>query len=161
MTPRNRIIGTGTADPASLLAHPDNWRDHPEAQAKALTATLDEIGWLRPVIVNTTTGHLLDGHLRVQEAMKTGQQVPVLYVELTETEEALVLATLDAISGEAETNPHQLKALLKSLPDDLSGGLGPLLDRLRREAGAPAQKVREELSKGPREVSCPRCGASW
>ena len=46
------------------------------------------------VVVNTTTGRLIDGHLRVELAKaRASPRCPVVYVELTEDEERLVLAT--------------------------------------------------------------------
>ncbi len=45
-------------------------------------------------MVNRTTGHVVDGHLRVELAVARNEpSVPVTYVELSEDEERLVLAT--------------------------------------------------------------------
>jgi len=100
---KNRIIGNGEEAPDQLLANPHNWRIHPKFQQDALAAVLDEVGWVQEVIVNCTTGHLIDGHLRVQLAMRRDEPtIPVKYVELSEEEEALVLLTLDPISALAD-----------------------------------------------------------
>jgi len=60
---RSRIVGSGEADPAALVANPRNWRTHPAEQGAALTGVLERVGWVQQVIVNRTTGHLVDGHL--------------------------------------------------------------------------------------------------
>jgi len=86
---RDRIVGTGEADPKELLPNPKNWRKHPERQRRALSKALDRVGWVQDVIVNKTTGHLVDGHLRVALAQNAGAEaIPVTYVELSEQEEA-------------------------------------------------------------------------
>ena len=110
---RLRITGRGTVAPGTLQAHPQNWREHPKAQARALASVLDEVGWVQQVVVNRTTGHVVDGHLRVQLAVERGEpKIPVVYVELTEAEEATILATLDPLAGMATTNQGKLAELL-------------------------------------------------
>ena len=131
---RNRIVGHGEADPAQLLAHPANWRRHPPAQAKALAAVLGQIGWVAAVIVSIRSGLLIDGHLRVKQALENGElTVPVLYVDLDEHEERLVLATLDPIGEMATANSEALTALLAAItaPDELTSMLTGLADRYR------------------------------
>jgi hypothetical protein len=110
---QSRIVGSGEEAPDQLLANPANWRIHPRHQQEALMGVLAEVGWVQQVIVNRTTGHLVDGHLRVQVALQQdAPMVPVLYVELTPAEEALILATLDPLAALAATDAHKLEALL-------------------------------------------------
>lgn len=112
----NRIVATGEAAPGELLPNPRNWRTHPEHQRKALGAVLAEVGWVQQVIVNRTTGHLVDGHLRVALALEQREPlVPVVYVELTAGDEALVLATLDPIAALAERNEEMLREVLSDV----------------------------------------------
>jgi DNA modification methylase len=119
---RNRIVGSGTEDPTHLLANPRNWRTHPDAQRQALRGSLDTVGWVQSILVNRVTGHVVDGHARVKEAIGRGEPaVPVLYVELTADEEALVLATLDPIGAMAERDTAKLEALLAELHVDDAG----------------------------------------
>lgn len=129
---RNRITGTGEVAPDQLLANPRNWRMHPPSQRDALRGSLSEVGWVQQVLVNTVTGYVVDGHARVEEALSRGEPtVPVLYVELTPEEEAVVLATLDPISAMAAQDDEKLRELLsdmavtdeglKRLIDDLAG----------------------------------------
>jgi DNA modification methylase len=108
----NRITGEAMVDPATLTANPLNWRTHPKNQVAALRGSLDSLGWVQRIIVNTETGHVVDGHARLEEAQAAGEQVPVLYVSLTEEEERQALATLDPISALAGANTEALTSLL-------------------------------------------------
>ena len=112
----SRIVGTGDEDPAQLLANPANWRIHPAAQRSALAGVLDRIGWIQNIVINRTTGHVVDGHLRADLAVELGEtRVPVVYVELTEDEELLALAALDPIAGMAVPDPEKLAELAQVL----------------------------------------------
>ncbi len=117
----NRIVGEDVVAADQLLANPDNWREHPKHQRDAIRALLDQIGWVQRVIVNTTTGHLIDGHLRVEEALDRGQSVPVLYVQLSIEEEKAMLAALDPVAALATTDASKLaelrEAMAASFPD--------------------------------------------
>lgn len=113
---RSRIVGSGAESPDTLLANPQNWRIHPKAQQDALEGVLNEVGWVQEVIVNRTTGHLVDGHLRVSLAMRRNEpEIPVKYVDLSADEERLVLATIDPLSAMAATDTEQLDALLREV----------------------------------------------
>ena len=90
----NRIVGEGLEDPEQLLANPKNYRIHPRGQQQQMEAIFDKVGIVQRVIVNRRTGHLVDGHMRVQLAMGRVSEIPVVYVDLTQEEEDLVLATL-------------------------------------------------------------------
>ena len=127
---QQRIVGQGEADPAELVANPYNWRQHPLHQRQALRELLGRVGWVQQVVVNQTTGHLVDGRLRAQLAMEEGAPaVPVLYVELTDEEERLVLASLDPLAALAVPDVDQLQGLLSELPA-LEGDLGGMLEDL-------------------------------
>ncbi len=127
---RTRIVGSGEAAPDQLLANPRNWRVHPRAQQRALAGALDEVGWVAQVLVNQRTGHVVDGHLRVELAISRGEpSVPVTYVDLSEEEERLVLATLDPLVAMAEADRSVLEELLRDLAVD-DAGLRGLLDGL-------------------------------
>jgi hypothetical protein len=116
---RNRIVGQGEESPADLVANPKNWRLHPQGQQDALAGVLDQVGWVSQVLVNRVTGRLVDGHLRVEIAARRGEaSVPVSYVELSEPEEALILATLDPLAALAEVDNVKLAELLASIEVD-------------------------------------------
>jgi DNA modification methylase len=129
---RNRITGHGEVDPATLTPNPANWRSHPEPQQRALASALGEVGWVAQVLVNRTTGNLIDGHLRVELARREGEPtIPVTYVELSEAEEDLVLASLDPLAAMATVERDALAALLERIETDdadLRGLLADLAD---------------------------------
>ena len=124
---RNRIVGHGTEAPDQLLANPANWRIHPIAQRNALAAVLDSVGWVQGVIVNRTSGHVVDGHLRVALALSRDEPtLPVAYVELSADDEAIVLASLDPLAAMAGTDKEKLGELLaaaKISDDDLRAAI--------------------------------------
>lgn len=116
---KNRIIGSGEEPLDNILFNPRNWRIHPLNQQNALKGVLDEVGWVQEVIINKRTGHLVDGHLRCQLAAREGAKtIPVKYVDLSEDEEALVLATLDPIAAMAATDKQKLDELFQTINSD-------------------------------------------
>lgn len=132
---RNRIVGEGVESPDQLLANPSNWRIHPKFQQDVLSSVLDEVGWIQEVIVNQTTGFILDGHLRVTLAMRHGEKtIPVKYVELTLEEEALILATLDPLAGLAVADDAKLRELHEQIKSD-DAAIQAMMDRIKEDAG--------------------------
>ncbi len=111
---KNRIVGTGTVRPQDVTPHPMNWRRHPDHQKHALSALLDEVGWVDHVVINRRTGHVVDGHLRLELAKERGEaEVPALFVDLSEEEELAVLATLDPIAAMATSDADKIAELLE------------------------------------------------
>src|SRR5579871_250030 len=125
---RNRIVGHGEVDPTELLANPRNWRMHPKAQRDALAGVLAEVGWVQSVIVNKRTGFVVDGHARAALAITAGERVPVVYVDLSEKEEALILATLDPLSAMAVPDEELLAGLVGELEVSSAAINSPLVD---------------------------------
>ena len=116
---RNRITGHGEESPDQLLANPRNWRIHPKAQQDALAAVLDQVGWVQDVIVNQRTGHVVDGHARIALAISREEPtIPVVYVDLDEHEERLILASLDPLSAMATTDTDAMRELLAEITVD-------------------------------------------
>tara|TARA_R110000751_G_scaffold48895_9_gene108632 strand:+ start:720 stop:1385 length:666 start_codon:yes stop_codon:yes gene_type:complete len=141
---RSRIVGHAEVAPGDLTENPRNWRTHPQAQRDALTGVLDTVGWVQDVIVNKRSGFILDGHARVAVATQRGAEtVPVVYVDLDEDEELLMLATLDPLSAMAEADDDALADLLASVTSE-DEALTAMLDDL---AGAESDDL--EGSRGP------------
>jgi hypothetical protein len=117
---RDRIVGFERIPANQLLAHPNNARRHPAKQREALRGSLDTLGWYDAVIYNRTTGYLVDGHARVEEALTRNDEMPlpVLVVELDEHEEAQALASHDFISYMAEYDRDTLSTLLHDVASD-------------------------------------------
>ncbi len=131
----NRIVGQDDVAPDQLLANPKNYRLHPRSQQKGMESVLDGIGIVTRIIVNQRTGHVVDGHMRVELALRTGQPtIPVTYVDLTQEEEDLVLATFDPIGDLAAAD----RAALSSLLEDVGNvdGLDELFADLQEQAAS-------------------------
>jgi len=140
---KNRIIGTGEETPENLLANPKNFRIHPKAQQDGLAAILDRVGWVQNVVVNQRTGFLVDGHLRVTLAMRRNEpRIPVAYVDLSQEEEDIILATLDPLTGLATIDKGLLEELLKGL-DPEETELQALLAILEADLGIGEEKDRD------------------
>ncbi len=144
---QNRIVGHGVVPAKDLLANPKNWRVHPTEQQQALAKVLGKVGWVQDVVVNQTSGFIVDGHLRTVLAAAEEQDVPVAYVTLSEAEENLILATFDQITGMAVPDAEKLAALMADVQTDFPD-LSDMLDRIGRAGEAeeppPADGLTEE-----------------
>ncbi|MFH1566812.1 MAG: DNA methyltransferase, partial [Gemmatimonadota bacterium] len=131
----NRIVAHGSKPASQFQAHPDNFRLHPQAQRDAVAASLRELGWVNVVLENVRTGHLIDGHERIFQALQNDDaEVPYIQVDLSEQEEALALSILDPITSMATVDAAKLDELLR----DVSTGeeaLQALLATLAEDAG--------------------------
>jgi DNA modification methylase len=155
----NRIVRYGTEAPDQLLANPLNFRIHPKPQQDALSGALTEVGWLAPVIVNETTGHVIDGHLRVELAISRNEpSVPVAYVTLSEDEERLALATFDPIGALAVQDQDKLDELLAGLNAD-DQHLVQFLATLRTEP--PRMLNEDDADLTPPAVPITKPGDLW
>ena len=151
---RSRITGSGTLKVAEAKPHELNFRLHPAGQSQALAASLDNVGWVQQVVVNTTTGNLLDGHLRVELAAQRGEaELPCLFVELSEDEERLVLASLDPIAAMATADRAKLQELLASIQSEDEAVRGLLESIARQEhIELPALRRPGRSRRGARAV---------
>ena len=154
---RNRIVGNGEQPAISFMANPLNWRVHPKAQRDALTGILEDVGWVQQVIVNKTTGNVVDGHARIEEALKLGDDTPVPFieVELSEEEEQKILLTLDPISAMAVADKENLDALLQDVSTTSEAMQSMLADLAKAngldygtEIGGSLEDVEPRIDKG-------------
>lgn len=113
---QNRIVGYRVVKARGLTPNDKNWRKHPKRQKDALEDVLNRMGWIAPVIYNTRTGRLIDGHLR--QSLDPNADVPVVDVDLSEDEERLALATFDPLAMMAETEREALEGLLTALKSE-------------------------------------------
>src|SRR5438093_6382214 len=126
--PRRRRACRARAQSAEVERHPND-------QQRAVGGALSEVGWVAEVLVNQTTGHVVDGHLRIELALARKEPtVPVTYVELTVDEERIVLATLDPLAAMADAETEALAQLLAGL-EPADEALRELLDDLARQHG--------------------------
>lgn len=135
-------------DPRELAPNPKNWRKHPTQQQKALEGVLDEVGWVGQVIYNRQTGRLVDGHLRVEMALKNKEpSVPVNVVDLSEDEEAMILATIDPIAAMAETDRERLETLMEGVKTE-NAAIAEMLHNLKKKTNPEYWKNKLDRSIG-------------
>ena len=141
-----------------LAAHPMNWRKHPEAQRRTMTAALDEVGAVAPLVENIRSEAkgwpagsapvLIDGHLRLELALEHSEDsLPVVVVDLTEHQEQLALATLDPIGAQAEADTSLLAALLDAAQPE-SADLSTLLRGIVGARKSPGTDPGPQLDQG-------------
>ena len=146
-------------------AHPRNWRTHPPAQRRALATSLNTVGWVGAVLVNRQTGHLLDGHERLWQALEQGDETPVPYIEVdvSEDEEHLILATLDPIGAMAETDAEMLAGLLAELgdvPEFDDADISALLAEIAEQTGVELERE-APTDPGPQIDRAEELRAQW
>lgn len=155
----NRIVGHGEEAPDQLAANPRNWRIHPRQQEQVLAGVLEEVGWVAEIVVNQRTGFVIDGHLRVAHAISQREPlVPVTYVDLSEDEEAVILATFDPLSALAATDNDKLDELTRTLHVH-----NDTLAQFLQVQDAPDFKtlVVPIAHDAHREHICEACGTRW
>ena len=105
MQVRNRIKELRFVNASELIPNPKNWRTHPEAQQNVLRGLLSEVGYADALIARETDSGelmLLDGHLRAETT--PDNEVPVLVLDVNESEGDLILASHDTSASMAFTN---------------------------------------------------------
>jgi len=159
---RSRIVGHGSVDPESLTGNPKNHRKHPQAQRDVVRDSIAELGFVKSVLVNKTTGYIIDGHERVWQALDAketnpGVTIDVEYVELSEAEEAKALAILDASTGMAEVDAGKLEELLAEVSTD-SEAISQMLKELQVEIVIPPEDFKDYDEDIETDHECPKCG---
>lgn len=162
---QNRIVSSGEEAPDQLIPNPLNWRIHPEEQQKHLETVMDTVGWVQRVIVNKQTGRVVDGHLRVALAVSRNEtSVPVDYIDVSEEEERLILASFDWLTMLATPNTENMAALLNEI--DMGDEIDGLLESITNEfeldlAGVTFKEYDESIADEVTMVECPECGHSF
>ena len=164
---KNRIVGHGTKPANQFQANPNNFRTHPQSQRRAVKASLDDLGWVNVVIENSLSGNLIDGHERVWNALKQGEEteVPYIQVELSEAEEAQALLSLDPIAAMAGTEAAKMDELLKQVQTD-NADMQEFLSGLAEEnglyfgdeGGPEFPEYDESIADGVSVCRCAICG---
>jgi len=129
---RDRIKELRRAKAKDLVPNPKNWRVHPKAQAAALRGLLSEIGYADALLARELPDgrlQLIDGHLRAETTPNA--IVPVLVLDVTESEADKILLTLDPLAAMAEADTERIGRLLETVRSD-----SPAIEELlRRTAG--------------------------
>jgi len=143
-TIRDRVVELRRVRAAELLRNPRNWRRHPDAQKSALQGALSEIGFAGAVLARETeSGELLilDGHLRADVSGEL--EIPVLVLDLSESEGDKLLATYDPLSAMAEADADALRELLEQVEVG-NQDLADMLTGLAEDAGV----IPDDLGSG-------------
>lgn len=145
-------------DPETLTPSPSNFRRHPALQRDALQASIEEHGWLSAPIWNEQSGHLLDGHARVELALANGEaSIPCRVIDVPEAQEQRILRMFDAIGGLAEIDTEALDRLIEAIDD-------AQLERLLGEEDpvfGPAGEDEQGRLDQKAMVCCPECGCEF
>lgn len=144
---RNRIRGYGMASVEQVVANPHNWKIHTADQFDVLDAGLSEVGIVQNIIINTTTGNMIDGHGRILHALKRGEKYfPATYVELPHDEELKVLAILDPIATLARSDDDKARELA-SIVETESDAIRAMLARMSAEEDSAGGKDKEQTTE--------------
>ena len=142
---RDRIVELRRVKAGELLDNPKNWRRHPEAQRSALSELLSRIGWADACIARLTPEGLvlIDGHLR--RDLHPDAALPVLVLDLDQSEADVLLASLDPLAGMAVADQEALAALLEGMvvPEELLEELQREFLRELRGSGADPEEIPE------------------
>lgn len=113
---KNRIVGHGEENPKNLIPNPKNIKDHDVYQRKVINGILSQVGVVQSIIVNKTTGNIVDGHMRVEEAIKNGEQlIPVTYIEISPEDEDALLLLFDPVGSLAKQKSEKVKELIATV----------------------------------------------
>lgn len=153
---KNRIVRHGEQPANQFTANALNFRRHPNQQREALRGSLSELGWIQSVVVNKTTGNVIDGHARIEEALSIDEEslVPFVEVEISEDEEKLALATFDPISAMATTDKEVLDILLHEVSTG-DAALQQLMSDLAAKEGLIPLDSPEDVWRGMPEYEQP------
>ena len=124
---KDRIIELKRVKAKELSPHPSNWRTHPKEQQDAMRSALAEIGYADALKVRQHNGgyQIIDGHLRAETTPE--MEVPVLVLDLDESETKKMLATFDPLASLAGTDEDILSGLIKDI-DWEAEGLGEIVE---------------------------------
>ena len=131
---RDRIKELRRVPADEIRANPKNWRQHPERQRRAMSQVLESIGIADAMIAyEDMDGQLtlIDGHMRLD--ILGNEDVPVLVLDVDETEADELLLTIDPLSAMATTDEGALESLITSL--QFESELGDLLGEIGEDYG--------------------------
>jgi site-specific DNA-methyltransferase (adenine-specific) len=152
---KDRVVELLRVRAGDLDANPRNWRRHPPRQRAVLRGLLREIGYADALLARRDHGSLvlIDGHLR--KSLDPEQVVPVLVLDLTESEADTLLTTLDPLAGLALADPPALAELLARV-QTTSQAVRDFLEGIARGAGLPATRLLADPDWAPPPPSKPK-----
>lgn len=163
---RDRIKELRRVKASELHPNPKNWRTHPKQQLDALRGILAEVGFAGAELARELPDgslQLIDGHARAEIAGDA--EIPVLILDVTETEADKILATFDPLGAMAEADAGKLEELLREVQTG-SEALAEMLadlakdNRILGELNEDDAGQTEEIDPDSFELECkcPKCG---
>jgi ParB/Sulfiredoxin domain len=113
---RDRIKELRRVRAGDLRPNPRNWRLHPPQQQDALRGVLAEVGYADALLARELDDGslmLIDGHLRAETTPDA--IVPVLVLDVDESEADKILLTHDPLAGMATVSDENLQSLLAAV----------------------------------------------
>ena len=179
---RDRIKELRRVPANTLRLNKKNWREHGDAQREAFTNIASEIGIADAAIARELPDgslELIDGHMRTTTLGE--QMIPVLVLDVDESEADTLLATMDPLAALADLNQTKLSGLLSGLSveadsvkmmlNNLAGDNGLFAVSYTPQAAsaqitqdqvdAQAEALANQMAKPPAElhdITCPHCG---
>jgi len=93
------------------------------------------MGWVKPVIENVRTGHLIDGHERIWQALQNDDaDVPYIQIDVSEEQEAEALLFLDSVGALAVTDVDSVEELLQQINTE-DANMNAFMGELAHDAG--------------------------
>lgn len=103
-------------DPTNLTPDAGNPRRISKRAADKLRAGLEHFGLVEPLVLNERTGTLISGHQRREQALELGlEEVPVVVVDLDETEAKALGLLLNNAKAQGQWDTELLAARLEDL----------------------------------------------
>jgi DNA modification methylase len=158
---RDRVIELRRVRAKDLVPNPKNWRRHPKVQADALRTLLGEIGNSDALLVRELPDRrlqLIDGHLRAETMPE--EEVPVLVLDLNESEADKLLLTLDPLGSMASADTERLNALLDAVRAD-DPAIQVLLDDLRAREGLLLENLNNLADPEPQIDKADELRTKW
>lgn len=154
---RDRIVEFRRVPASEIMANPRNIRIHPPRQRRALADSLQIVGiadalsaYYSPRYEGKLT--LIDGHGRLKDHPQIDW--PVLFLDVTDAEADLIMATLDEIAKMAELDITKAPQLLDELTAGRPG-LDDLLQSLRRDVADALGMVEGEIAAAAAAATLP------
>lgn len=163
---RDRIKELRRVKASELHPNPKNWRTHPKQQLDALRGILAEVGFAGAELARELPDgslQLIDGHARAEIAGDA--EIPVLILDVTESEADKILATFDPLGAMAEADAGKLEELLREVQTG-SEALAEMLADLAKDNGILGELNEDDAGQTEEidpdsfelECKCPKCG---
>jgi hypothetical protein len=152
MKVRDRIKALRRVPARRLKPHPRNWRTHPVTQQNALRGLLAEIGYADALLARELSDgslQLIDGHLRAE--VTPDMDVPVLVLDLDESEAAKLLALHDPLAELAQPDNDALAGLLDQVKTE-NEAVQSLIDQMLASSTPPVEQTPVEHTSPEVEI---------